>query len=132
MSPAFPGDPGKIAEVTQRLGRAELRPAVATLPEKDRHLDDRAAHDGHQAVRLARQHRPGLILMDMGLPKLSGLDATRQIKAEASMANTPIIAVTAKAMRGDREEILAAGCDDYLPKPLDPEDLTAVIRKWLS
>ena len=91
-----------------------------------------AAEDGRQAVKLAKQHRPGLILMDIELPKLSGLDAVKQIKADPALGDVLIVAVTARAMKGAREAILAAGFDDYLSKPLDPEDLTAVIRKWIS
>jgi len=90
------------------------------------------AEDGRQAVKLARQFRPAMILMDMELPELSGMDATGQIKADPSLANIPIVAVTAKAMKGDREEILASGCDEYLPKPLDSEKLARIIHKWMS
>ena len=91
-----------------------------------------AAEDGRQAVKLAKQHRPGLILMDMELPELSGLDATKQIKADPALRDIPIIAVTAKAMKGDRESILAAGCDDYLSKPLDPLHFADIMHKWMD
>ena len=91
-----------------------------------------AAEDGRQAVRLAKQFRPGLVLMDIELPELSGLDAAKQIKADPALRDVPIVAVTAKAMKGDRETILAAGFDDYLSKPVDPADVTEVIRKWIS
>ncbi|NIA13622.1 MAG: response regulator [Nitrospiraceae bacterium] len=91
-----------------------------------------SAQDGGQAVRAAKESRPGLILMDIQLPVVSGIEATRRIKADPELKGTPIVALTAKAMKGDREEILAAGCDDYLCKPLDAVTLTGIVRKWLG
>ncbi|MDM8535338.1 response regulator [Desulfobacterales bacterium HSG17] len=88
------------------------------------------ADDGRKAVDKAKKIIPGLILMDVQLPVLSGLDATREIKSDPLTASIPIIAVTAKAMRGDREKILAAGCDDYISKPIKPDSLIELIRKW--
>jgi len=90
-----------------------------------------SATDGQQGLDLARERRPGLILMDLQLPGLSGLDATRAIKTDASLRHIPVIALTAKAMRGDRDKALEAGCDDYLAKPFKPSDLMALVRKWL-
>ena len=90
------------------------------------------ALDGEQAVRAAKEFHPGLILMDIQLPVMSGIEATRRIKADPSLKNTPIIALTAKAMAGDREEILAAGCDDYLSKPLDASKVTDIVQEWLG
>ena len=89
------------------------------------------AEDGQLAVKVANESCPGLILMDIQLPGLSGLDATRQIKMNPVLSHIPIIALTARAMKGDRETALAAGCDDYLTKPLDPASVIAVIRKWM-
>jgi CheY-like chemotaxis protein len=88
------------------------------------------AADGEQAVRLVRELRPALVLMDMQLPVLSGMDAVRQIKSDPQLADIPIVALTAKAMRGDREKVLAAGCEDYMSKPLDREELARVLSKW--
>ncbi|KKK56266.1 hypothetical protein LCGC14_3066240, partial [marine sediment metagenome] len=90
------------------------------------------ADDGRLAVEAAKQHRPDLILMDIQLPGLSGLDATKQIKADPATAKIPVVAVTAKVMKGDREAILSEGCDDYLPKPLDRAEFLAVLSKWLK
>ncbi len=90
------------------------------------------AEDGEKAVHMAKEFHPGLILMDIQLPVLSGLDATKQIKSDAALAEIPIIALTAKAMKGDRENILSAGCDDYLAKPLEPDILLDKIRKWME
>ncbi len=90
------------------------------------------AEDGEQAVRTAKESRPGLILMDIQMPVMSGLEATRRIKADPELRGTPIVALTAKAMPGEREEVLAAGCDDYLTKPMEISALTSTVRKWLG
>lgn len=63
---------------------------------------------------------------------MNGLDATKLIKADPGLRGTPIVALTAKAMKGDREEIMLAGCDDYLAKPLDVSKVTDIVRKWLE
>lgn len=86
------------------------------------------AGDGVQALHLARSASPTLILMDMNLPLLDGWEATRQLKAEPATASLPIIGVTAHAITGDREKCLAAGCDDYLSKPIDFPQLLAKIQ----
>ena len=80
----------------------------------------------------AREASPALILMDLHLPDVGGLEAARQIKADPLLAGTPIVALTAMAMRGDREEILAAGLDDYLAKPFEPQELMQLVRRWLD
>ena len=80
------------------------------------------AMDGAAGIELAEQERPDLILMDLSLPVIDGWEATRRIKTNQHLSHIPIIALTAHAMVGDAEEALAAGCDDYLTKPLD-EDL---------
>ena len=75
--------------------------------------------NGDEAFRLAMEEQPDLILMDIQLPEKSGLDVTAEIKAEPSTRDIPVIAVTANAMRGDRERCLEAGCDEYFTKPID-------------
>lgn len=90
------------------------------------------ATDGLKAVARAREALPALILMDMQLPGLGGLEAAKQIKSDPTLAGTPIVALTAMAMRGDREEILAAGLDDYLAKPFEPQELMQLVRRWLG
>jgi len=81
---------------------------------------------------MAGKIKPGLILMDMQLPEMSGLEATKLIKSDPDLAGIPIVALTANAMRGDREITLAAGCDDYISKPLDPDELHEIVLKWLG
>jgi two-component system, cell cycle response regulator DivK len=89
------------------------------------------AVDGEEGVALAVASAPDLILMDMSLPVLDGWEATRRLKAEAATRATPVIALTAHAMNGDRERALAAGCDDYDTKPIDLAGLLAKIEALL-
>ena len=77
------------------------------------------ATDGQQAVEKARAERPDVVLLDMNLPVLDGWTAAGMIKSSPESARIPIIALTAHAMSGDKEKALAAGCDDYHPKPVD-------------
>lgn len=90
------------------------------------------ADDGLTGVELATKERPDLILMDISLPGIDGVEATRRIKTYPETANIPIVALTANAMRGDRERFLAAGCDDYLPKPISTVELVGMIEKHLG
>ena len=89
------------------------------------------AHDGEAGVALALEHRPDLILMDIQLPKISGLEATRRLRAEAATANTPIVAITSFALSGDDQKAKEAGATAYLAKPYSPFDLLKLIRKLL-
>jgi two-component system cell cycle response regulator DivK len=75
---------------------------------------------------------PDLILMDIQLPIMDGYEATRRIKADASLRAIPIIAVTSYALSGEGQKVRAAGCDDYVPKPFSPRQLLAKIRQYLS
>ncbi|PJF44111.1 MAG: hypothetical protein CUN55_05720, partial [Phototrophicales bacterium] len=90
------------------------------------------AEDGHTGVEMAMSELPDLILMDINIPGLDGIEATRMIKAYQQTAHIPIIALTANAMRGDRERFISAGCDDYLPKPISTADLLALVKQYLS
>ncbi len=90
------------------------------------------ARNGAEGLDRAERTRPDLILMDLSLPVIDGLEATRLLKADATLAKIPVIALTAHAMRGDRMRALAAGCDDYLPKPLDEDALRERIDEALS
>ncbi len=90
------------------------------------------AEDGLTGVDMALNEVPDLILMDVNLPDIDGLEATFRIKSEAHTAGIPIIAVTANAMVGDREKILEAGCDGYLPKPVGRKELVNTVIQFLS
>jgi len=90
------------------------------------------AQDGQQAVVQAHNERPDLILMDMSLPVKDGWVATQEIKAAEETQNIPIIALTAHAMSADREEALAAGCDDYDTKPIELPRLLIKIETLLA
>jgi CheY-like chemotaxis protein len=90
------------------------------------------AHDGRQGVATAQAERPDLILMDINLPTMDGWTAAGQLKADPATAATPIIALTAHAMAGDREKTLQAGFDDYHPKPVDFSRLLTQIEAALA
>ena len=90
------------------------------------------AADGQEAVDMATRERPDLILMDVSLPVMDGLEATRRIKARTETQTTPIIAVTAHAMSGDRDKALRAGCDDYHAKPVELPRLLAQMEALLA
>ena len=90
------------------------------------------AADGRAGVEMARAERPDLVLMDMRLPDLDGWTATRQIRADEATRAIPVIALTAHAMEGDRQEALRAGCDDYDTKPVDLPRLLGKIDALLA
>lgn len=90
------------------------------------------AMDGQQGVDLAKANPPDLILMDMSLPVMDGWEATRQIKADDAVKQIPVIALTAHAMAGDREQALGAGCDDYDTKPIEFPRLLGKIEAQLA
>ncbi len=88
--------------------------------------------DGREALELARQHRPDLILMDIQLPEVSGLDVTRWIKADETLKRIPVIAVTAFAMKGDEEKIRNGGCEAYIAKPISVTNFLETIERVLG
>ncbi len=90
------------------------------------------AADGKEAIAMAGSRRPDIIIMDIQMPVMGGIEATQRIRHDESMQNIVIIALTASAMMGDRERILAAGCDDYLSKPVEPRKLKAMLEKWIG
>ena len=90
------------------------------------------ALDGEAGVRLAETERPDLILMDVQLPLLDGLEATRRIKRNPELRPIPLIVVTSYALSGDDAKAMAAGCDAYVAKPFSPRQLLATIREFLG
>jgi two-component system, cell cycle response regulator DivK len=90
------------------------------------------ALNGQEGIAYAQRERPDLILMDLSLPVMDGWEATRRLKADEQLRSIPVIALTAHAMVGDEQKALAAGCDDYLVKPLDEEVLMARIAKYIG
>lgn len=90
------------------------------------------ATDGEEAVRMAVEKRPQMILMDLSLPKLDGLAATRLIRKEKGFESIPIVAVSAHDSPESRTEALEAGCDDYVTKPIDFDELKDIVERFLS
>ena len=88
--------------------------------------------DGREALELARTHRPDLILMDIQLPEVSGLEVTKWIKADDELKTIPVIAVTAFAMKGDEEKIRSGGCEAYIAKPISVNSFLDTIQKVLG
>ena len=88
--------------------------------------------NGVEALALARQHRPDLILMDIQLPEVSGLQVTRWIKEDADLRTIPIIAVTAFAMKGDEEKMRDGGCEAYIAKPISVTSFLRTVERFLS
>ena len=95
-------------------------------------LSVEVADDGSEAVALARCERFDLILMDVRMPNLNGLDATREIRADSQDVEVPIVAITANAFDEDRRSCLEAGMNDHLAKPVTPELLYATVLRWLK
>ena len=88
--------------------------------------------EGLQALALARQHRPDLILMDIQLPEISGLEVTKWLKDDEELNHIPVVAVTAFAMKGDEERIRQGGCEAYISKPISVSHFLEVVRKHLA
>jgi len=109
-------------ELNRKIVRDLLRRTAYRLLE---------APDGEAGVQMALAERPGLILMDVQLPKLSGFEATRRLRADPATAATPIIAITSFALSGDEKRAREAGATAYLPKPFSPFTLLDMIRKLL-
>jgi two-component system cell cycle response regulator DivK len=109
-------------EMNRKIVRAMLKNTQYQLVE---------AFDGEAGVAKALEVKPDLILMDVQLPKMSGIDATRKLRAEAATAQTPILVITSFALSGDEQKALEAGATGYLAKPYSPMDLLGRIRKLL-
>ncbi len=90
------------------------------------------ATDGKQGVELAKASKPDLIIMDIQMPEMDGLEATRILKEDATTSNIPVLALTSYAMKGDKERILEVGCDGYLAKPIDIQEFLKTVAEYLS
>jgi len=89
------------------------------------------ATDGEEALAIAIEGRPDLIVMDIQLPKMDGLEVTRRLRQTPGFSQVPIIALTASAMEGDRDKIIGAGCDAYVSKPVDTRKLPELVAEML-
>ena len=88
--------------------------------------------DGMEALSLARQHMPDLILMDIQLPEVSGLEVTKWIKEDETLRHIPVVAVTAFAMKGDEERIREGGCEAYIAKPISVKNFLETVKQFLE
>jgi len=89
-------------------------------------------YDGKNVLELAREHEPDLILMDIQLPEISGLDVTKMLKDDEALKSIPVVAVTAFAMKGDEQKIREGGCEDYISKPISVGHFMNTINRYLS
>ena len=101
------------------------------LLESNGHTVD-VAEDGEQALAMLEKSVPDLILMDMQLPKVDGYEATRRIKADERLRAIPLVALTAHSMKGDRAKAIDAGCDAYVTKPVDADEILTLIEELLG
>jgi two-component system cell cycle response regulator DivK len=90
------------------------------------------AFDGFSGLQAVAEERPSLILLDINLPDIDGLEVTARIKSDPELALIPIVALTANAMHGDRERCLSAGCDGYIPKPITKNELLTTVAHFLN
>jgi two-component system cell cycle response regulator DivK len=127
MEESKSGLPGKILVVDDNQDSREL--VVKIL--KARGYQTIEAVDGEEALEKAVAERPDLILMDRSLPKIDGYEVTRRLKGREEFKDIPIVALTAHAMRGDREKALEAGCEGYISKPINVRELPELITSYL-
>jgi two-component system, cell cycle response regulator DivK len=125
---------------------AEPRRAKTVLIVEDNELNMKLFHDlldahgyatlqtrnGRDVLGLARDHRPALILMDIQLPEVSGLEVTRQLKDDPELRDIPVVAVTAFAMKGDEERIRGGGCEAYISKPISVSGFIDTVRRFIG
>ena len=138
---------GKVREMSEQEGTAPVDTGAKTvLVVEDNDLNMKLFHDlleahgynilqtkdGMEALKIARQHRPDLIVMDIQLPEVSGLEVTKWIKEDDNLKQIPVIAVTAFAMKGDEEKIREGGCEAYIAKPISVTKFLETVEHFLS
>jgi two-component system cell cycle response regulator DivK len=133
-----------LAELRRAFGRGEMTKTILIVEDNDLNMklfqDLLEAHgyktlptkDGLEAMKLARQHRPDLILMDIQLPEISGLEVTKWLKEDPELKVIPVIAVTAFAMKGDEEKIRQGGCEAYIAKPISVQKFLETVARFLA
>lgn len=104
---------------------------VSRIVEGEKH-EFLTAADGLTALSMVQRERPDLILLDINITGLNGLELARRLKGDPNLSSIPLIATTANVLLGDRERCLEAGCDEYLPKPLDVRELQSILRSYLG
>lgn len=122
------GFPKKILVVDDNQDNREL--VVKILKSMGYQMIE--AIDGEDALKKAIAEKPDLILMDISIPKINGYEVTRRLKSQADFKDTPIIALTAHAMKGDREKAIEAGCEGYISKPFNIHELPDQIKTYLK
>jgi len=110
-------------ELNMKLVRSMLQLAHYEIVE---------AQNAEDGIKLAREHLPNLILMDIQLPGIDGLDATGIIKKDRKLAHIPIVALTSYAMQGDEEKAISAGCTGYIAKPIDTRNFLDILSQYLT
>jgi two-component system cell cycle response regulator DivK len=131
-------------DMTSRTKEVSLQKTILIVEDNDLNMklfhDLLEAHgyrilqtkDGMESLKLARQHRPDLILMDIQLPEVSGLEVTKWLKEDDELKSIPVIAVTAFAMKGDEEKIREGGCEAYIAKPISVANFLQTIARFLK
>jgi CheY-like chemotaxis protein len=122
----MPGEP--ILIVDDNLVNLKLVRVLLTTEG----YDVRTATNADEALTVLGSFQPRLILMDIQLPGIDGLELTRQLKTDPAMRNVRIVALTAYAMKGDEDRMLAAGCDGYISKPIDTRTLPGIVARYLA
>jgi two-component system cell cycle response regulator DivK len=122
------GLPKKVLVVDDNQDSREL--VVKVLKNKGYEMIE--ATDGEEAIEKAVGERPDLILLDISIPKLDGYEVTRRLKSREEFKETPIVALTAHAMKGDRAKALEAGCEGYISKPINIRELPAQVKSFIK
>jgi two-component system cell cycle response regulator DivK len=119
---------GRILVVEDNVDTYEL---VHFILEKNKY-ETFLAVNGREGVNAAQKQKPDLIIMDMSMPEMDGWTATSMIKKNPQTSSIPLIALTAHALPGDRQRAMDAGCDEYITKPMDLDDLVEAIQYWMN